>query len=106
HTLAFGTEIGRQVGIDYRDTGIFPNGTNTIVGDPFNPAYFGSVNFIHHPTGSNADGVTTPDANSKYGLYTNSAYVRDTLEITRFLQLIGGGRVDSLVLSSAGVTHK
>ena len=58
---AFGTEFGRQSGIDVRNTGIFPNGTNTIVGNPFNPTYFGPVTFIHHFTGANTDGVTTAD---------------------------------------------
>ena len=68
HTLAFGTEFGRQAGIDVRNTGIFPNGTNTMVADPFNPTYFGPVTFIHHPRALIADGVTTPDSNSKYRL--------------------------------------
>ena len=30
----------------------FPNGTNTIVADPFNPTYFGAVNFVHHSHGN------------------------------------------------------
>src|SRR5262249_27450094 len=30
HTIAFGTEFGRESGIDVRNTGIFPNGTSTI----------------------------------------------------------------------------
>jgi catecholate siderophore receptor len=100
HTVAFGTEFGRQTGISVRNTGIFPNGTNTTVGDPFNPTYFGPVTFIHHPTGINADGVTTADSNSKYGLNTSSAYARDTVEISRYLQLIGGVRFDRFDLSA------
>ena len=35
HTFAFGTEFGRQTGVDIRNTGIFSNGTNTIVDNPF-----------------------------------------------------------------------
>jgi catecholate siderophore receptor len=93
HTLAFGTEFGRQTGIDFRQTGIFPNGTNTIAVDPFSPAYFGTVNFIHHYTAGNPDGSGV-DSNSKYHLNVQSAYARDTLEITRWLQLIGGARID------------
>ena len=100
HTFAFGTEFGRQSGIDFRNTGIFPNGTNTIVGDPFNPTYFGSVAFVHHFTGVNADGVTTPDSNSRYRANIASAYARDTVEITRWLQLIGGVRIDRFDLSA------
>jgi catecholate siderophore receptor len=94
HNIAFGTEFGRQSGIDVRNTGIFPNGTNTIVGNPFDPTYFGPVAFIHQYPGAFSPGVTTPDSNSKYLLYTESAYARDTIEITRWLQLIGGARFD------------
>ena len=65
--MAFGTEFGRQTGIDVRNTGIFPNGTNTMVADPFNPTYFGPVTFIHHSTGVNSPTVSRrPDSNSKY----------------------------------------
>ncbi len=94
HNIAFGMEFGRQSGIDVRNTGIFPNGTNTIVGNPFDPTYFGPINFIHQYPGAFSPGVTTPDSNSKYLLYTTSAYARDTIEITRWLQLIGGARFD------------
>ena len=94
HTIAFGTEFGQQSGIDVRNTGIFPNGTNTIVANPFAPTYFGPVTFIHHFTGINTDGVTTPDGNSRYRLNIESAYARDTVEITRWVQLIGGARFD------------
>jgi catecholate siderophore receptor len=94
HSIAFGTEFGRQSGIDVRNTGIFPNGTNTIAGNPFDPTYFGQVAFIHQYPGAFSPGVATPDSNSKYLLYTTSAYARDTIEITRWLQLIGGARFD------------
>jgi catecholate siderophore receptor len=102
HTVAFGTEFGRQTGIDLRNTGIFPStGTNTITVNPFAPTYFGTVNFIHHATFvNNGDGVTTADSNSKYGLNVESAYVRDTVEITRWLQLIGGVRLDRFDMSA------
>ena len=83
HTLAFGTEFGRQTGIDLRNTGIFPNGTNTIVGNPFDPTYFGPVAFVHQFPGALSKGVTTADSNSKYRLNIESAYARDTIEITR-----------------------
>ena len=94
HTVGFGTEFGRQAGIDVRNTGIFPNGTNTIVANPFAPTYFGPVDFIHHFTPINNDGVTAADSNSKYRLYVESAYLRDTIEVTRWLQLIAGARFD------------
>jgi catecholate siderophore receptor len=100
HTIGFGTEFGRQTGVDIRNTGIFPNGTNTEADNPFSPTYFGSISFVHHFTGTNTDGVTTPDSNSKYGLNIQSAYVRDTIEVTRWLQLIGGVRVDRFDMSA------
>ena len=87
-------EFGQQSGISLRNTGIFPTGTNTIVANPFAPTYFGSVNFIHQFPGALSPGVTTPDANSDYTLYTTSAYARDTIEITRWLQIIAGARFD------------
>ena len=94
HSIAFGTEFGQQTGISLRNTGIFPNGTNTIVANPFAPTYFGPVNFIHQYPGALSPGVATPDANSDYTLYTTSIYARDTIEITRWLQIIGGARFD------------
>jgi catecholate siderophore receptor len=102
HTIGFGTEFGRQTGIDFRNTGIFPStGTNTIAMNPFAPTYFGPVTFVHHPTFvNNGDGVTTADSNSAYGLNIESAYVRDTVEITRWLQIIGGVRFDRFDMSA------
>ncbi|MBR0869117.1 TonB-dependent siderophore receptor [Bradyrhizobium tropiciagri] len=100
HTVGFGTEFGRQTGVDIRNTGDFPNGTNTIVQNPFAPTYFGPVTFFHHFTGTNADGVTTPDSNSRYGLNIQSGYLRDTIEVSRGLQLIAGARFDRFDMSA------
>lgn len=90
HTLAFGTEFGHQTGTGFRNTGFFPNGTNTTIVDPFNPTYFGRVNFIHQAT----------DTNTKYSLEVGSAYVRDTIDITSWLQLVGGVRFDRFALDA------
>jgi len=100
HTIAFGTEFGQQSGIDVRNTGIFPNGTNSLTESAFSPTYFRSVNFIHHPSGTNTDGVTAADSNSRYNANIQSAYVRDTVDVTRWLQLIGGVRFDRFDLSA------
>ncbi len=96
HTFAFGTEFGRQTGIDYRSTGVFTaTGTNAVTVNPFDPTYYGSVNFVHHYNSTNnGDGVTSPDSNSLYRLNVQSGYARDTVEITRWVQLIGGVRLD------------
>ena len=84
HTVAFGTEFVRQAGIDLRNTGFFPNGTATLADNPFNPTYTGPITFTH----------IASDSNSVYRLYTESYYARDTIELTRWLQLIGGVRFD------------
>jgi catecholate siderophore receptor len=102
YTIAFGTEFGRQTGVDIRDTGIFAStGLNTAPGNAFDPTYFGAVNFIHHYKSTNiGDGVTTADSNSKYRLYIESAYAQDQVEVTRWLQLIGGVRLDRFDMSA------
>jgi catecholate siderophore receptor len=100
HTIGFGTEFGHQSGIDLRNTGIFPNGKNSFPDNAFNPTYFGPVDFIHHSVGANPDGVANPDSNSRYTANIQSAYVRDTIEVTRWLQLIGGVRFDRFDLSA------
>jgi len=100
HTLGFGTEFGRQGGQNLRNTGIFPNGTNTVTANPFDPTYFGPVNFVHQYPGALSPGVSSADTFSRYELYTQSGYVRDTVEITRWLQVIGGVRYDRFDLTA------
>jgi len=100
HTVGFGTEFGEQTGIDVRNTGIFPNGTNTIVANPFAPTYFGPVTFVHQFPGAFSPGVTAADNNSRYRLNIESGYVRDTIEFTRAVQLIVGLRFDSFNMSA------
>ncbi|MEA2890564.1 MAG: catecholate siderophore receptor [Bradyrhizobium sp.] len=92
HTVAFGTEFGRQSGLSLRNSGIFPNNGNQAfdVVNPFNPSYFGPVIFNHIPS----------DANSKYGLNIASGYAQDQIELTRWLQLFVGARYDSFDLSA------
>jgi catecholate siderophore receptor len=92
HTIAFGTEFGRQSGISLRNSGIFPNNGNLAfdVVNPFNPTYFGPVVFSHIPT----------DANSKYRLNIASGYAQDQIELTRWLQLFVGARYDNFDLSA------
>ena len=104
HTLGFGTEVGRQTGVDIRNTGDFPTAVsatnpqgliNTITINPFAPTYFGPVTFVHHYTNTNiGDGVTSADSNSSYRLDVQSAYFRDTVDISKGLQFIGAVRYD------------
>jgi catecholate siderophore receptor len=92
HTIAFGTEFGRQTGISLRNSGIFPNNGNKAfdVVNPFDPSYLGPVLFNHIPS----------DANSKYRLNIASGYAQDQIELTRWLQLFVGARYDSFDLSA------
>jgi catecholate siderophore receptor len=92
HTVAFGTEYGRQRGLSLRNSGLFPNNANKLfdVVNPFNPTYFGPVTFTHLAT----------DANSKYQLNTSSAYVQDQIEMTRWLQFLVGARYDRFDLTA------
>jgi catecholate siderophore receptor len=106
HTIAFGTEFGRQTGLSKRDTGIFANGSASqaasVTGNnPFDPTFFGSVNFIHQLPGALSPGVTNPDGFSKYRLNIESAYAQDQIDITRWLQLIAGARFDRFDLSAS-----
>ena len=92
HTIGFGTDFGRQTGLSYRQTGFFPGngGANTITANPFDPTFFGPVVFNHIAT----------DANSKYQLNTQSGYVRDQIDVTRWLQLVAGVRYDRFDLTA------
>jgi catecholate siderophore receptor len=92
HTVAFGTEFGRQTGLSQRNSGIFPNNANKAfdVVNPFDPTYFGPVVFNHLAT----------DANSKYRLNIASGYVQDQIELTRWLQLLVGARYDNFDMSA------
>ena len=65
-----------------------------MVDSAFAATYFGPVNFVHQFPGAFSPGVTTPDSNSNYTLNTQSFYARDTIEFTRFLQIIAAGRFD------------
>ncbi len=86
HTVAFGTEFGRQTGLSLRNSGQFPDnaGLSYVLVNPFNPTYFGPVTFNH----------IASDANSKYRLNVSSGYAQDQIDLTSWLQLLLGARYD------------
>jgi catecholate siderophore receptor len=96
HTLLAGVEVGRQAGLSFRQDGFFnnaanPNGTPAaFTVDPRNPTSFTPVVFRNIPTG----------ANNTYRLDLAAFYVQDQIEITRYVQLIGGVRFDRFDLAS------
>jgi len=77
----------------------FRTATLQLPDNAFSPTYFGPVNFIHHSAAVNADG-SAADSNSVYTANIQSAYVRDTIDVTRWLQLIAGLRFDRFDLSA------
>jgi catecholate siderophore receptor len=92
HTVAFGTEFGRQTGLSQRNTGQFPanGGLPYVIVNPLDPTYFGPVTFNH----------IASDANSKYRLNIASGYVQDQIEATRWLQFLLGARYDNFDLTA------
>ena len=100
HTIAFGTEFGRQTGLSLRNSGVFPNNASH---NPFDHRQ--SV----QPDLFRAGGLQTiiaTDANSKYRLNIASGYVQDQIEVTRWLQLLVGARYDSFDLSAPRPEHQ
>jgi catecholate siderophore receptor len=95
-TLLAGAEVGRQSGLSFRQDGFFnnaanPNGTPApFIVSPLNPVTFAPVVFRNIPSG----------ANNKYQLELAAAYLQDQIEITRYLQFIGGLRFDNFDLTS------
>jgi len=86
HTLAFGTEFANQQSANARFSGV-------ISGSPFvsaaNPTTFQSVTF---------PGVAG-DARNRTNLNIAAAYVQDQIEFTRWLQVIGGVRIEQFDLN-------
>jgi catecholate siderophore receptor len=90
HTVVFGAEGGVQKGLNFRQDGFFNGVSSTISVDPRNPTSYVPVTFRNIPTG----------ANNNYRLNLAAAYVQDQVEITRYLELIGGVRFDHFDLES------
>lgn len=88
HTLLIGTEFGRQRSENFRNTAYFDNtATTTIV--PFgNPRFTGPVTFRQSAT--DADNFATN--------HIAAVYVQDQIEVTRYLQVVGGVRYDRFTI--------
>jgi catecholate siderophore receptor len=85
HTLLFGTEFANQKSQNARFTGFFGNGTAT--SDPVpasNPTSFQNVAFT---------GLAS-DARNRTNLNVAAVYAQDQIEFSRWLQLIGGVRLE------------
>ncbi len=84
HTVLGGTEIGRQLTDNLRNTGYFNNTTTSISVAYSNPAINTPVTFRQSAT----------DANNHLETNLAAVYVQDQIEFSRHLQFIGGLRFD------------
>jgi catecholate siderophore receptor len=115
HTLLSGIEVGRQLTNNFRNTGFF-NNTAASINVPFdNPTVSTPVTFRQNAT----------DADNHVRTNVAAAFVQDQVEVSRYLQLLGGirfdrfdleyhnnrsgetiGRADNLVSPRAGIVVK
>ena len=90
HTMVVGTEFGNQKSANERFTGFFANGT--AISDPVpasSPTSFQNASFIGQAS----------DARNQTNLNLAAVYLQDQIELTRWLQFIGGIRFDRFDLS-------
>ena len=84
HTILAGTEAGRQLTDNFRNTGFF-NNTATSINAPFaNPTISTPVTFRQSPT----------DADNHVHTSLASGYAQDQLDLSRFVQVVAGLRFD------------
>lgn len=84
HTIVTGTEVGKQVSNNARYSGFFNanNSTTSPLVDASDPSVFLGVDFRGQAS----------DARNRTELQISSVYVQDQIELTRWLQVIGGVR--------------
>jgi catecholate siderophore receptor len=84
HTLLAGTEFGRQVSHNFRNTGFF-NNTATVISVPFvNPTIDTPVTFRQNAT----------DADNRVQANVAAAYAQDQIELSAKVQVLAGLRFD------------
>jgi catecholate siderophore receptor len=84
HTLLGGFELGRQHTNNFRNTGYFNNAATSLLVAFEDPATSVPVTFRQSAT----------DANNRLRVNLGAAYVQDQVEVTRWLQVVGGVRFD------------
>ncbi len=84
HTLLGGIELGRQLTNNFRKTGFFNNAATSIQVGFDDPVTSVPVTFRQNAT----------DADNHLQLNVAAAYVQDQVEISRYVQLVGGLRFD------------
>ncbi len=89
HTLVGGTEFGRQVTDNFRNTGFFNNTATTIQVAFENPVTNSPITFRQSAT----------DANNHLTLNLGAGFVQDQIEFSRYVQAIVGVRYDHFGLT-------
>ena len=88
HNLLGGTEIGTQRTDNFRNTGYFNNTTTSINAPLSSPSITTPVIFRQSAT----------DANNHLQTRLGAAFLQDQVELNRFVQVVGGVRVDQFDL--------
>jgi catecholate siderophore receptor len=88
HTLLGGAEVGRQLTDNFRNTGYFNDATTSILIPYANPTVSVPVTFRQSAT----------DADNRVRAAAASAYVQDQIELSRFLQVLAGLRLEAFDL--------
>jgi catecholate siderophore receptor len=84
HNFLVGTEIGRQLTDNLRNTGFFNNTSTTILAPLSNPTINPPITFRPNAT----------DANNHIKTNLAATYLQDQIEINRYLQVVTGVRFD------------
>jgi catecholate siderophore receptor len=84
HTLLAGTEFGRQITDNFRNTGFFNNTATSILAPLSNPTITVPVTYRQALT----------DADNHIRTNIGAAYVQDQVELSRHVQMVGGLRFD------------
>lgn len=84
HTILTGAEFGRQSTDNFRNTGYFNNAATSILAPFTNPLVTTPVTFRQSAT----------DASNHVNTLVGAVYAQDQFAVSRYLQLIGGLRVD------------
>ena len=100
HTLLGGFELGYQEGIVFRQSAFFNNIATSITVNPLAPITRTPITFRNN-------GGT--DANARYDLGLAAVYAQDQIDVTDWLQVVGGLRFDHFDFASTdqrtGVTN-
>jgi catecholate siderophore receptor len=89
HTLLSGVELGRQATVNFRNTGYFDEGTTSILVPRDRPTIDASVSFRQSAT----------DADNHMRAAIAAAYAQDQVELSRFVRVIAGLRVEAFDLA-------